>query len=71
MEFTFLVMFHDWDNIYSCYFDREIFRSKNYAECEAFCFNYNGPENAIFIRKVFFKPQSEGENEARFFHKNY
>ena len=40
-EFIFNAMTMKWDNIYSCYYGVSLFESKDYKECEEFCFNYH------------------------------
>ena len=51
----FYVMTMKWDNAYSCYYGQALFQSDSYEECEKYCLHYDGPEQNIYIDKVFTK----------------
>ncbi|GEM_PF-3194786 len=50
---VFYVQTMKWDNLYSCYYGECLFSTNKYDEAEAFCVNYQGEEQSIFIQKAF------------------
>ena len=54
-KIIFYVQTMCWNQVDSCYFAKELFKSTDYHECEKFCLNYLGPEENIFIQKAFLK----------------